>query len=498
VRLTAKGDPDAMIDAGQRPATAYDTVAYPTAIFTQTHPDRLGAIAWLHGLRAAEPATARVLEVGCGDGMNLLAMAAAAPAGEFTGFDLASTAIDRGQARAAAAGLRNVRLQVRDLVDAAHELEGSFDYVIAHGLYAWVPDAVRESVFPLLRRVLSPEGIAFVSYNCLPGGYLRMAVRDLMRHFVPSAADAATQLQAAREVLRQFAEPQADDGAALTAYRHEAERTLKEPDALLFHDVLGGDYHPQLHAVVCGEAERYDLIFLADAGRRRVDDGFLPEDVAPEPDLQAQIVRSAQQRDLLELRYFRHSLFVRADAEPRRNFEPAVVAGLWASARYEPQGEGWRGEDGTEFGVTRDAALAAAVERLSEARPARLRVSELGLDELRLRSLLNMYDLRLIQLHTAPAPFATYAPERPQLSALARAMIDEGLERLCSLDHSIIAIEDPEMRRFLAGLDGSRDASAMENLAVECGLGNGRWREAVQLAVRTGLINVAAANWFSG
>jgi hypothetical protein len=38
----------------------------------------------------------------------------------------------------------------------------------------------------------------------------------------------------------------------------------------------------------------------------------------------------------------------------------------------------------------------------------------------------------------------------------------------------------------------------MENLAVECGLGNGRWREAVQLAVRTGLINVAAANWFSG
>lgn len=482
-----------MIDCGQPEATAYDTVVYPTAIFPQTHPDRLAAIAHLHGLGAAASATACVLEVACGDGMNLLAMAAAAPAGKFTGFDLAPTVIKRGRARASAAGLGNVRLEVRDLLEAAHGLDGPFDYIIAHGLYAWVPKPVRDALFALIGRVLAPQGIAFVSYNALPGGYFRMAVRDLMRHFIPPGADAATTLRSAREVLRQFAEPQADDGPVLTAYRYQAQRTLNQPDGLLFHDELGGEYQPQLHSAVCAAAEHSGLIFLADAGRGRLDDGFLPDDVPPERDVQAQIVRLAQERDFLEVRYFRHSLFVRAEARPGRRFEPGAVLGLWASARYERHGVGWRGEDGTVFEIKSDPALAAALERLDEARPARVPVAELGLDEVRLRSLLNMFDLRLIQLHSAPSPFVTSPPERPEVSALARAMFDEGLDRVCSLDHSIVPVEDAQVRRFLAGLDGSRDGAAMQALAVECGLGSDSWRDPVQLAVRSGLISSAVA-----
>ena len=122
-----------MTDLTESEATVYDTVAYPTAIFTQTHPDRLAAIARLHDLAPADPASARVLEIGCGDGMNLLAMAVAAPGARFTGFDLAPSVIARGQARAAA-GLSNVDLEVRDVVEAASALDGEFDYVIAHGL----------------------------------------------------------------------------------------------------------------------------------------------------------------------------------------------------------------------------------------------------------------------------------------------------------------------------------------------------------------------------
>jgi len=263
--------------------------------------------------------------VGCGDGMNLLAMAAAAPEASFTGFDLAPTVIERGWSRAAAAGLRNVHLEVRDVVEAARELDGEFDYIIAHGLYAWVPQSVRDALLVLIGRLLAPAGIAFVSYNTLPGGYFRMAVRDLMRHFIPPDAAPEAMLLTARAVLRQFAEPKPDDGPAMAAYRHQAVRTLEQPDGLLFHDELGSEYHPQLHSDVCAAARREGLIYLGDTGRGRFDDGFLPEGVAPETDVQAQIVALAQERDFMELRYFRLSLFVRTETKPRRTFEAAAV-----------------------------------------------------------------------------------------------------------------------------------------------------------------------------
>jgi SAM-dependent methyltransferase len=477
------------IDTAHPNATAYDVVTYPSAIFVQTHPDRLGAIAHLHGIPAADPATARVLEVACGDGLNLTAMAMAAPRATFRGFDLARTSIERGRSRIAAAGLRNIELEARDIVEAARGLEGQFDYIIAHGLYAWVPKEVREALFALNGRVLAPAGIAFVSYNTLPGGYFRMAVRDLMRSFIPADADPADALRTARDVLRPFVDPQSGDGPDFVAYRKEAERILNRSDGLLFHDELAGEFHPQLHSDVCAAAERAGLVFLADAGRRRFDDGFLPEGIESEADEQAQIVRLAQQRDGVELRYFRHSLFVRGETKPRRTFDPAGARGLWASARFVREGDGWRGEEGGEFAVKGDPALEGALERLLEARPARLPVADLGLDEDRLRSLMSLFDLRYIQLHNAPAPFATSLPERPEVSVLARTLLNEGLDGVCSLDQIRVRIDDVPTRRFLAELDGSFDAEGMQELAAECGMADPtRWRRVLDTALSSALI----------
>ena len=467
--------------------TAYDTVAYPTAIFAQTHPDRMAARARLHGIAAPAAETASVLEVGCGDAMNLLAMAAAAPQGRFAGFDLAQTAIARGRHRAAAAGLDNVHLEVRDLVEAAEGLAGRFDYILAHGLYAWVPEPVRAALFALIGKLLTPDGVAFVSYNTLPGGHFRGAVRDLMRHFIPADADPPTMLETARAVLRQFVEPQPGDGPMMAAYRSQAARTLEQPDGLLFHDELSPEYHPQLHSQVAEEAGRAGLLFLADSGQGRLDDGFLPDGMTAD-DANAQVVRLAQERDFLELRYFRRSLFVRAEAEPRRTLDFAALRSLWASARCERRGDSWLGEQGTEFSLD-DRALVAALNQLTAPRSGRVPVAELGLDDSRLRSLLHLFDLGAVDLHAAPAPFATNLPDRPVVSPLARAMIAEGLDPLCTLDHSMLRIADPILRRFLAGLDGSRDAGGMQAIAAECGFPDPeQWRDVLDLALRKALI----------
>src|SRR6478672_10873393 len=99
------------------PDTAYDVVDYPDYPYEQTQPARLAAMAALHGLRAPDPATARVLELGCGSGGNLLAIAMAWPDSEVVGLDIASKPVAAATETAAAAGLANATFLAADVRD---------------------------------------------------------------------------------------------------------------------------------------------------------------------------------------------------------------------------------------------------------------------------------------------------------------------------------------------------------------------------------------------
>src|SRR5258708_40024885 len=141
---------------------AYDQVHYPSNVHVDSHPTRLSALACLYGRPFAPASHCRVLEIGCGDGANILSMAATAPQSSFVGFDYAETAVARGLTMAAAAGLTNVDISTMDILNAPESL-GEFDYVIAHGVYAWVPPPVREALMRLIGRTLAPNGVPFLS-----------------------------------------------------------------------------------------------------------------------------------------------------------------------------------------------------------------------------------------------------------------------------------------------------------------------------------------------
>ena len=79
-------------------ATSYDAVSYPGYAYEQTHPDRLATQATLFGMTPAPPAACRVLEIGAGDGGNLIPMALGLPGSEFVGIDLAAEPVARGAA----------------------------------------------------------------------------------------------------------------------------------------------------------------------------------------------------------------------------------------------------------------------------------------------------------------------------------------------------------------------------------------------------------------
>src|SRR4051812_17048024 len=92
---------------GTKAQNPYDEVPYPSNSFPQSHPNRVAAMAWLFGLAAAQPSKARVLELGCADGANLLPMADQARGSQFLGIDSSPIQVAAGQKMLVASGLTN-------------------------------------------------------------------------------------------------------------------------------------------------------------------------------------------------------------------------------------------------------------------------------------------------------------------------------------------------------------------------------------------------------
>lgn len=161
----------------------YDRVLYAGHALAQAHPDRLATIAKLFGVKPPEVSTCRVLELGCGDGLNLISVGLGLPEAECVGIDLAPIGIRRGQEILQRVGLKNVTLLQRSILDIDPDF-GQFDFIIAHGVYSWVPSEVRDKLLRICKENLAESGVAYVSYNAYPGSHQREMVREMMRYHV--------------------------------------------------------------------------------------------------------------------------------------------------------------------------------------------------------------------------------------------------------------------------------------------------------------------------
>src|SRR5262245_13148546 len=117
---------------------SYDALPYPAQPFAQSHPRNLEAIATLFGLSPPAIAKARVLELGCGTGGNLIPMAATLPDATFVGIDYSPVQIEQARRFVDALSLKNITFEPLSILDLEPGF-GKFDYIIAHGLLSWVP-----------------------------------------------------------------------------------------------------------------------------------------------------------------------------------------------------------------------------------------------------------------------------------------------------------------------------------------------------------------------
>jgi SAM-dependent methyltransferase len=251
-------------------ASPYDAVLYPARAFNQTHPDRLATLAALMGIAAPPPDACRVLELGCGAGGNLLPMALALPGSTFVGIDTSRRAIERAQATTDRLGVTNIRFEQMSIEDYAVPA-GGVDYVIAHGVFSWVPEAVRERLLALCATVLAPTGVAYVSYNALPGGHPRQALRQMLTYHLDAIEPPEQRMTAARGFLRLLGAAAEVDGELAKTLGPEARRLAEHVDGLFFHDTLAEINHPLYFHEFVAQAAGHGLQYLTEAefSRRR-------------------------------------------------------------------------------------------------------------------------------------------------------------------------------------------------------------------------------------
>lgn len=159
--------------------TIYSELGYKSMPFPYTTPATLEAYAALVGVSAPNPKTARVLELGATYGGNIISQALFNPNATFVGIELSQEQVEKGNEVIANAGLTNVSLIQSDIASIGSEI-GTFDYIIAHGVYSWVDDGVKEALLRLIDEHLAEDGIAYISYNTYPGWHTMDEVRQLM------------------------------------------------------------------------------------------------------------------------------------------------------------------------------------------------------------------------------------------------------------------------------------------------------------------------------
>ena len=434
----------------------YDAVRYSNFPYGQTHPDRLATVAILYGLHPPDPFTARVLEIGCGAGGNLIAMATATPGIDALGVDLAAGPIAEGQQAIAEIGLGNVELRHGDVRELG-EL-GTFDYIVAHGVYSWIPPDAREALLSSIRSFLNPQGIAYVSFNAEPGGYFRRMLRDVgLWHArdVP-AGDAAARAEKARELYRFLKEHRvtsADTFGQLLA--REVPPLADAPTYRLVHDDLADDFYCCWFAKFAEHIGRHGLGYVGEADLYGLRTEMLPANVEPELWQLAGGDRIAFENytDLMTVRHFRQSVLCHSEHAPA-GVEPVPELAErlhWAALPNA---------DPLEVGPLADAYAALAARGSRTLAFGELR-ELLGTDPHELAvALLDGFRRERLLPHAAPLTWPIEASERPVASALARWQAARG-EPLTSLAYTTIHMDEPAARLLITLLDGTRDRAAI-------------------------------------
>ena len=309
--------------------------SYTDQFFRELSPAWLNYVAMLNGV-APRPLDSAFtyLELGCGFGASTVVNAGAFPRAEFHGCDLIPAHVEGGCRHAAALGVTNVTFHEADFDHLlARGLPGC-DFIVLHGVYSWVDAAARAAVRRVIRALLKPGGLVYVSYNCLPGWAIEAPLRKLLVELsIPGSDDTAQRTAAALASLTAFGRARPRYFKANPSAVSAIEAYNRRDTEYVVHEFMNAAWQPFYSVDVADE--------LADIGLRYAGSATLAENhpalvldaesakaiAALETDRQRQVAT-----DFATNQRFRRDVFVRGD-DTSGDAHPDLFAAVIGCAR---------------------------------------------------------------------------------------------------------------------------------------------------------------------
>ncbi|HEX4085489.1 MAG TPA: class I SAM-dependent methyltransferase [Chthoniobacteraceae bacterium] len=477
----------------------YDEMPYTSDPFPQTHPAVLASVATLMGVDAPPVDHCTVLEIGCASGGNLIPMAQELPNSRFTGIDLSARQIKEAGEAVAVLGLKNIEFQKKDVLEITPEF-GQFDYIIAHGIYSWVPDPVAEKILDICAKNLSPRGIAYVSYNTLPGWHIRGMIRDMMIYHTRNFARPEVKTRQARALLNFLAEAVPGENNPYGMHMQNELNILRRMrDSYIRHDHLENENNPVYFHEFVEQAEKHDLQYLGEAqfGVMAIaaSQGVKSEVWNTLMQVCSNTTEREQYLDFLRNRQFRQTLLVHKNVAVDRSLNPEHMSRLFVTTMASPKAAmNLESEEPDELQMPSGAAIPvrqplmkAAVTHLAEIWPkaisfpelrkaarSRLSVKEGQPEEEALikqdttvlgNGLRSLYALGFVDFSSVEPATSPDVSEQPAATPLVRYQAQRG-SVVTNRRHRSISVNEFD-RRVLEQLDGSRTAQDLHKVVSE-------------------------------
>lgn len=455
--------------------TDYDVIPYESLPLTDAFPGKLAVLGRLFGIQTADPESCRVLELGCAEGGNLIPLAWYNPNSQFVGIDLSARQIETGLANIGKLGIHNIKLVQANLLDVQQE-HGKFDYIIVHGVYTWVPAAVREKLLELVRESLNEHGLAYISYNINPGWRVRGTLRDMLLYHVRGEHEPHTRLKHAYEFIELLRRAMRPGSALERHFKEELNYFQLAHPSYVYHEYLETANMPIQFNEFLAQIEPHDLRYVCDTDIYTMFSSVFDPEVESFLEGVPTLEEQEQYMDFFRVRTLRQSVLCHRGVEPQYEIDLSCLDKLACYAELRPlkpvklrrQSEDIFVAQEKKLPVS-DAMTKATLMQLADVFPDAIAIPELYQRAKAMlhdaqaekpvvdyavwqQGLFNLFANNLIGLYPCAKHFPAAMPP-PAISPLARLQLATG--NMTTIWHQNLTL-DTFATRLLQLLDGSR------------------------------------------
>lgn len=275
--------------------------------------DRILSISYLFGFKT-NFVNLKILEIGCGDGIRLIAAAEGNQSNVYVGISDCSDIIHKNQHVVEELGLANINLYDMSLESFLEANSIIFDLIVVNNVYSWVDQNSQNIILNILDKYLAANGLVFIDYNTMPGWHMQNALRGMIQHHVQSYADKLEKIKQAKSFLRFLKENSTSGKEEKDLLMYEISAIDSLTDASFYREFISENNWPVYFSNMVGKLNSFNLAYVGDYDLKTMSSQDMPKDAKDALILSPNLIESEQYMDFFRNRRGRKSIVCRAEA----------------------------------------------------------------------------------------------------------------------------------------------------------------------------------------